>query len=152
MMRPRHVLILLALAAIPVGLAVALTSTGHSSSRRSSVATATQVSLDLLGGRSVSAVSACGIVHHYTAYGTAGAIKFRGLISPAGTAKVKIKLKVCTAGAFQNSGQATATDHASGVYKGSFPAPIAGYYFARAEVKRGGVLVTRSEKRYFEVR
>jgi hypothetical protein len=151
MMRPRHVLILVALAAIPVGLAIALTA-GHSNGKGAAGAVATQVSLSMIGGTSVSGVSACGIVHHYRAYGNTGTIRFRGLISPAGTAKVKLKLKVCTAGAFRDSGEATATVHSNGSYKGSLPAPINGYYFARAEVKRGGALVARSEKRYFEVR
>lgn len=149
MMRPRHVLILIALAAIPVALAVALT-TGSSTGRPGGPAAT--VSLDLLGGTSVSGVRACGIVHHYAVYATSGTIAFRGLVSPGGKAKVKVKLKACTAGVFRDAGEARAKEHSSGVYKGTFLAPIQGYYFARAEVKRGGALVGRSEKRYFEVR
>jgi hypothetical protein len=101
----------------------------------------------------VSGVRACGVVHHYKAYGSGGTITFRGLVSPGGTAdvKVKVKLKVCTAGIFQPSGDVITAVH-KGAYRGSFPAPTAGNYFARAEVTRAGVRLARSEKRYFEVR
>jgi hypothetical protein len=151
-MRPRHLLALLAVAAIPVGLAVAL-SAGDSGSSASS-STGVQVSLHLEAGASVGGVRACGIVHHYKAYGSGSTITFRGGVSPAATAgvKVKVKLKVCTAGIFQPSGDVIARVHGSGAYKGSFPAPTAGDYFARAEVTRAGVRLARSEKRYFEVR
>ena len=151
-MRPRHLLVLLAVAAIPVGLAVALTAGDSGSSVNSS--TGVQVSLHLEGGASVGGVRACGVVHHYKAYGSGSTITFRGLVSPPRTAdvKVKVKLKVCTAGIFQPSGDVITAVHRKGAYRGSFPAPTAGNYFARAEVTHAGVRLARSEKRYFEVR
>jgi hypothetical protein len=69
-----------------------------------------------------------------------------------GDVKVKVKLKACTAGIFEPSGDAATIHTSTGSYKGSFPAPIGGYYFARAEVDRSGVRVARTEKIYFEVR
>lgn len=149
-MRARHVLVLLAVAAVPVGLAVALTTGSGGSPAGASMGT--QVSLHLVGGASVAGVRACGVVHHYKRYGSTGMIRFRGLVTPAGVVKVKVKLKACSADTFQPSGEVIAKEHADGVYKGSFQAPTPGYYFARAEVKRSGMLLARSEKRYFTVR
>jgi hypothetical protein len=152
MMRPRHVLMLLAVAAVPIGLAVALTA--GSGGSPASGNTGVRASLHLDAGGSASGVRECGIVHHYRVYGSSSTIKFRGLVSPAGTAnvKVKVKLKMCTAGAFQPSGEATTIRHANNIFKGSFPAPTRGYYYARAEVERSGVRLAKSDKRYFEVR
>jgi hypothetical protein len=107
-----------------------------------------------VGGSSVNDVRACGIVHHYKAYPSGSTISLRGTVSPAGIGalKVKVKLKVCSAKVFQPSGDAATIHETTGFYKGRFPAPIAGYYVARAEVERAGVQVARSEKYYFEVR
>ena len=150
-MRPRHLLILLALAAIPVALAVALA--GGGSRGRAQGVPGVQVSLKLVGGSSAGAVAACGVTHHYRVYPTGStAIRFRGAISAHGNWKVKLKLKACTAGAFRPSGEAGTTVHVGDIYKGNLVAPIAGFYFARAEVLRSGTLVARSTKRYFEIR
>ena len=148
-MRPRHVVILVVLAAVPVALALVLTGGGGSSPTG---LPAVQVSLDLSGGGSSGPVAACGVIHHYTIYKAGSTITFRGAVSSNGHWKVKLKLKACSAGAFENAGQATAKLHAGKKYKGSFPAPIGGYYFARAEVTQGGATVGRSDKSYFEVR
>lgn len=147
-MRPRHVLILLALAAIPVALAVALTGGGSSPATGG---TAILVSLELKDGSNGGAVSACGVTHHYATFPAGSTIKFRGAISTRGSWSVKVKLKACSGGAFRPSGGASAKVHAGTTYKGSFPAPIGGYYFARAELDRGGSHVARSDKRYFRV-
>jgi hypothetical protein len=144
-------LILLALAAIPVGLAIALTAGGGTSPASGN--TGIQATLYLVGGASSSGASACGIVHYYKAYGSGSTISFRGLVSPAGigTLKVKVKLKACTAGIFEPSGDAATIHESTGSYMGSFPAPTAGYYFARADIEQAGVRVARTAKYYFEV-
>lgn len=149
-MRSRHIAVLLVLAAIPVAFALLLTGGGGGSTIGPP---AVQVSLDLIGGRSTGPVAACGVTHHYTTYTAGSTIGFRGTISSRGHWSVKLKLKACSAGAFQSAGEASAKVHAGKEYKGSFPAPIGGYYFARAEVKQdGGTTAGRSDKRYFEVR
>lgn len=148
MMRPRHMAVVLALGALPAGLAVAVTGDPNTSFDT----TSTVVSIDLVAGGSAGSVRACGIVHHYKVYSSSSTISFRGLVSPAGQAKIKVKLKACSAGIFEPSGEAAAAEQPHGLYRGSFPAPIAGYYYARAEVKQSGATVARSAKSYFEVR
>jgi hypothetical protein len=156
-MRPRHVLILVVLAAIPVGLALGLAGVGGGGTKHASGVPPTQLSLELVGGTTAAAIGACGGTHHYTAYAAGSEIAFRGTISPSAHVSnagwsVKVKLKACTGGAFRASGAQRGTIHAGGRYKASIPAPIAGDYFARAELKRSGELVARSSKQYFEVR
>lgn len=148
-MRPRHILILLVLTALPVGLAFALTGGG---SGPATSGAATLLSLKLVGGSNGGGITACGLTHHYTSYAAGSTIKFRGAISSPGSWSVKVKLKACSGGAFRPSGDAPAKVHSGVRFKGSFPAPIGGYYFARAELNRGGSRVARSDKRYFQVR
>jgi hypothetical protein len=147
-MRPRHILVLVVLAAIPVGLAFLLTGGGGGTS----AVPAVQVSLELVGGRSTASAGACGAAHQYTIYQAGSTIVFRGAISRKGQWTVKVKLKACSAGAFQSSGEAGAAVRAGDLYSGSFPTPIGGYYVARAQVKQAGATAGRSEKSYFEVR
>jgi hypothetical protein len=142
-------LTLLLLAAIPIGLAVLLSGGGVRKTFRMPAAT---VSLIFVDGKAGSGALACGATRNYVTYPAGGTIRFRGTVSPAGAWEVKLKLKACQAGAFQPAGEAPATLPSKTTYTGSFPAPIAGYYFARAEVKENGTLVARSEKAYFEVR
>jgi hypothetical protein len=149
-MRPRHVAVLGVLAAIPIALAVLLT--GGGGQRVTTGAGAVQISLDLLGGGSTGPVATCGVTHHYTTYAPGSTIEFRGSMSSKGHWSVKLKLKACSAGTFQDSGEASARVHGGDTYKGSFPAPIDGHYFARAELKQGGAVIGRSDKRYFEVK
>lgn len=149
-MRPRHVLLLVLLAAIPVGLAVVL-ARGDGTKRAHGVPV-TQLSLKLIAGSPVGAQAACGVTHHYTLYPATSTIRFRGAISRPGKWSVAVKLKACTAGAFRSSGQVAAKVRPDGRYKGTFPAPIGGYYFARAELELSGRRVARSSKRYFQVR
>lgn len=150
-MRARHVLILVLLAAVPIALAVAL---GGGGERKAKFVPAVQVSLHLAGGGGKAAISACGTTHHYKIYPGGSTIAFRGASSLSGGAslRVKLKLKVCVGGAFEPAGEAAATVAANGSFIGSFHAPSDGAYSARAELKQGGVLITRSRKRYFEVR
>jgi len=149
-MRPRHVLTLTLLAAIPVVLALALTGGGGGTVPGG--ARLAQLSFELVGGSKAATVVACGNTHHYQAYSAQATIAFDGTISPPGKWSVAVKLKACYGGAFRSSGSIPAKVSSNGSFSGSFPAPIGGSYFARAELKRGGAQVTRSAKRYFEVR
>ena len=149
-MRPRHVLILALLAAVPLGLAIALTGGGRGRVRGG--AALAQVTLKLLGGGDAGVITACGKTHQYGAYGSQSTIRFRGTISPPGSWSVAVKLKACYGGGFQSAGEIHGAVGSAGRFSGSFPAPIGGYYYARAEVLQNGALVTRSQKRYFEVR
>jgi hypothetical protein len=141
-------MILLLLAAIPVGLAILLTAGGGAPRR---ALAGPPVSFELLGGSSGSA-GACGGAHHYAVYQAGSAIRFQGNVGGSGSSAVKVRLKACVAGAFRPSGDAAGHVGAGGGYVGSFSAPIAGYYFARAEVRQSDGTVGRSGKRYFQVR
>lgn len=149
-MRPRHLLILTLLAAVPIVLAVALT--GGGGGKVPGGASLAQVSFQLESGSKGGVATACGNTHHYQAYATQDTIAFRGTISPPGHWSVAVKLKACYGGAFRSAGDISAKLGSGGSYSGSFPAPIAGNYYARAELLQGGAQVTRSAKRYFEIR
>jgi len=149
-MRPRHVVILALLAAVPLGLAIALT--GGGSTPVPGGALLARVSLKLLGGSDAGVLTACRKTHSYEAYSSQATVRFRGTISPPGPWSISIKLKACYGGAFQSAGDIPAAVTAHGTYSGSFPAPIGGYYNARADVREAGALVTHSLKRYFAIR
>jgi hypothetical protein len=149
-MRPRHVLILMLLAAIPIGLAIALA--GGGGTRTISGVPSASVSLTLVGASGGGEAAVCGGTRTYAIYPAGGTIRFRGAISNAGAWKVKVKLKACRADAFQPAGEAAAMLPSKTSYTGSFPAPIAGHYVARAELEQGGVRIARSGKAYFEIR
>jgi len=155
-MRPRHVLILAVLAALPLGLAVILAGGGGGGGggggAAAGVPTLGRISLEVVSAGQRVSVSACGSTRHYLAYPAVGTIAFRGTVLPAGSWSVKLKLKACFGGAFQSAGGVAAKVAGGGSYAGTFPAPIAGTYFARAELKHAGAQVSRSSKVYFEVR
>jgi hypothetical protein len=151
-------LLLAALAALPVLLAVLLLGSAGLSAPAPgappvpSGARLAPVTLELVGaGASVTATQ-CGITHHYVVYPSQGAIQFVGTIARRGHWSVTVKLKSCFGGAFQSTGDAQARVVTDGIYGGSFPIPIGGYYYARAELKRGGQQFGRSTKVYFVVR
>lgn len=148
-MRPRHLLILLVLAAIPVGLAILLA--GGGGSRHPATAQPAQLSLRLVGGLRKQTLAACGSAHHYTVFRNSAKIRFRGSVTVAGSWSVAIKLKACEGGVFQPAGSAPATHRAGATYHGDVAAPIAGFYFARAELRQRGATIARSDKRYFEI-
>jgi hypothetical protein len=156
-MRPRHSVQLLALAALPVLLALILVGNGSLSapSNAAPVLPAdgrlARVSLQLLGGSTRIAANQCGAVRHYTAFPSRGTIRFSGTIAPRGPWALTLKLKACYAGAFESAGDVQAKVSPNGTYSGSFPIPIAGYYFARAELRRYGQQIARSTKVLFEI-
>lgn len=148
-MRPRHLLMLVLLAAVPIALAIALTRGSGSGTK--APATVAQVSLELSGDTGKATLLACGAAHHYAVYPAGATIPFRGTASVSGAWSVHLKLKACSGGTFEPSGDVPA-GHRHGVgYRGSFAAPLAGFYFGRVELHRGSVVLARSNKRYFRV-
>jgi hypothetical protein len=152
-MRLRHVLFLAPLAILPVAIAL-IVGRSHPKSPAAPGAVPALVGLNLKGGVAETLASACGVPHHYTVYRGGGAIRFDGTVNspPRATWRVKVKLKSCVDGAFQDSGAARVHRRADNTYKGAFRAPVPGHYFARAAVNVGGRRVARSSKQFFEVR
>lgn len=157
-MRPRHSILLLSLAALPVMLAVILVGNGNlrAPNGRAPAPAAgrtAQVALQFLGGSHRAGANQCGRRRHYAVYPGQGSIRFLGAVSPAPRRwQLTVKLKACYAGQFQSAGSVHAVALPDGVFSGTFPIPIAGYYDARAELREGGRQVARSPKVYFEVR
>ena len=95
---------------------------------------------------------ACSLVHHYKVY-KAGSVAFVGSVSPAPAKrwKVKVKIKRCVDGQFQDSGSDRVLGTSGGRFSGALQAPGKGVFFARARYRsvKGDVL---SDKVYFEVK
>jgi hypothetical protein len=143
-MRPRHMLLLTVLAALPVALALLLLGSGGLSAPAPgppslpSGSAFGRITLGLVGAPASETATQCGITHHYRVYPSQGSIRFGGTVAPPGRWSVTVKLKACYGGAFQSAGDAQARVATDGAYNGSFPVPIGGYYYARAELKRNG--------------
>lgn len=95
---------------------------------------------------------ACSLVHHYKIYRATG-VAFEGSLVPAPAKhwKVKVKIKRCVDGQFQDSGSDRIAGGVRGRYSGMLQAPGKGVFFARARYRAesGDVL---SDKVYFEVK
>jgi len=116
--------------------------------------TSTTVTLRLHGGSSLS-MTACGAEHHYWAYAVGAIVRYTGVVSPipSGRWKVKLKIKVCTGATFREVGKIEALrDKHTGAYMGSFQAPAAGVYEARATLYLNGSENAKSRKRHFVTR
>lgn len=114
---------------------------------------ATRVTLDLKGGTN-EAAAACGTTHHFAVLSAAKPVRFGGDVKPvpSGRWKVKLKVKVCRAGSFQDLTKVEASrDKSTGHYSGSFTVGP-GRYFARASLYVNGKRVARSDKRHFSAR
>lgn len=114
----------------------------------------TTVTLVLHGGSNATS-SACGAQHHYRVYAAGTTIAFSGSVTPIPTGhwKVKLKLKVCRGAAFVELTKLDSTrNRHTGAFTGSFPAPPAGSYEARAELYVDSVQETKGDKRHFAIR
>ncbi|MDE3130544.1 MAG: hypothetical protein KGL16_05275 [Acidobacteriota bacterium] len=154
-MRPRHTLLLLALASLPVILALVLVGSGNLDTPSRAASTGggtTQVALALLGGPVRVPATRCGKLRSYVVFPSRGSIRFVAAITPFAHSTLTLKLKACYGGQFQSAGSVHPRLRAGGIAEGTFPTPIAGYYYARGEAKRGGRQTGRSLKVYFEVR
>lgn len=97
---------------------------------------------------------ACSLVHHYARFPAGRPIAFDGTLLPArGTTrtKVKVKIKRCVDGRFQDSGAWDVRAAADGKFQGELHLPGNGVFFARARA-RTGQGVALSDKIYFDVR
>lgn len=152
-MRARQTALILVLVALPVAVALLI---GRSQSRAPAApgATPTLVGLNLKGGQGQLQASSCGVPHHYTAYRASTTIRFGGNVTapPSGSWKVKVKLKSCLGSRFEDAGQVGIHVRRDDTFKGSFRAPVAGDYFARASVNVRGRRIARSSKQFFRVR
>jgi hypothetical protein len=150
--RWRHLLLLLPLALLPVLLAVLLRD--HKSARPVHLPTAVQVSLRLKSRGGNAAEVACGTNHHFAVFPSGATIKLSGEVQGVAVThawSVKVKFKACSGGQFRAAGDTPARLRRDGTYKGSFTAPVPGFYFARALLKLNGRDVARSDKRYFRI-
>jgi hypothetical protein len=153
-MKLRHLLLLAVLAAIPASLAVVLIGSEKSGNGIVHVAipglsSPPQVTVGLQGARGATTASACGVIHHFNLYAASGSVPFKGTVSARGQWTVTVKLKACYGGTFRAAGSAQAAVNRAGRFSGSFPTPIGGYYYARAELKYNGNEISRSTKHYF---
>jgi hypothetical protein len=97
----------------------------------------------------------CGAPRHYRTYGARETIGFSGTISPIPSAiwKVKVKVEICTGAVFADFVKIDATlDKHHGTFSGSFPAPAAGFYRARAELYVNDSITAESTDEHFKVR
>lgn len=100
-------------------------------------------------------MSVCGAQHHYRVYAAGTTINYSGSVKPVPSAhwKVKIKIKVCSGGAFSDLVKVEANrDNRTGAFRGSFRAPAVGDYEARAELYVADRQTARSDKIHFTIR
>jgi hypothetical protein len=93
-------------------------------------------------------------LHHYRVYAAGATISYSGAVRPVPSEhwKIKLKLKVCSGGVFVDLVKVQAIrDKHTGAFHGSFPAPAAGDYEARAELYVTDRRVARSDKRHFAI-
>jgi hypothetical protein len=152
-MRLRHVLFLAPLAILPVAIAL-IVGRSHPKSPAAPGVLPAVVELNLKGGVAETVAAGCGVPHHYTVYRAGDVIRFNGSVTspPRAAWRIKVKLKSCVNGAFQDSGSARVHQRADNTYKGAFRAPVPGHYFARAALNAGGRRVARGSKQFFQVR
>lgn len=152
-MRPRHLLYLTPLVVLPVAIAL-LVGRSHPKSPAPPGTLPALIGLNLKGGTGETRAAACAIPHHYTQYRAGDRIHFDGSVTspPRGRWKVKVKLRSCVSGVFQDAGSAPVHVRHDDTFKGSFRGPVPGYYFARASLNAKGRRVARSSKQFFQVR
>lgn len=112
------------------------------------------VSLGLHGDRGDEQLLACSLVHHYAVFAAGPRIAYDGTVRPSPPKprwKVKIKIKRCVDGQFQDSGADRVNGGGDARFAGLLQPPGKGVFFARARFRgpHGDVV---SRKIYFEVR
>jgi hypothetical protein len=127
------------------------TSTATTSPRSSGPAS---VSFIVHGGGNAS-VLACGDMHHFRTYSAGASLSFSGTVRPVpgGQWKVKLHIKICQGGAYQDFAKLDAHEnHTTGAFHGSFKAPQPGLYEVRAVLYLGTSESTESDKVHVETR
>lgn len=129
------------------------TSPSHTSTTPPPATPSSVVTLDLLGRSGDTTSSVCAAPRHYRTYRAGQVIGISGHVSPIPSAiwKVKVKIKVCSGAAFTDYVKIDATlDKHHGTFSGSFPAPAAGFYQARAELYVNDSITTESTDVHFK--
>ena len=97
----------------------------------------------------------CGATRHYRTYRPGETIGFSGHVSPVPSAiwKVKVKIEVCSGATFTDfvKIEPPLNKH-RGTFSGSFPAPRAGFYRAKAELYVNDSITTVNTDEHFKVR
>jgi hypothetical protein len=112
-----------------------------------------EVRLNLRGESGDKRMLACESVHDYAQFRAGRPIKYDGTVRPmpARRWKVKVKIKRCVDGRFQDSGADRVPGVSGGRFAGKIQPPGKGVYFARARYRdaKGDVV---SDKEFFQVR
>jgi hypothetical protein len=91
-------------------------------------------------------------MHHFRTYAAGASLAFRGSVNPIPSArwKVKLKIKVCARGQFQDFTKFdVSTNKHRSTFKGTFAAPPAGLYYVRADLYVNGAVTAESDKTHF---
>lgn len=114
---------------------------------------APKLTLKLHGSTGDEQLLACSLVHHYATFPSRRQVAYDGrLTPPVHRFKLKVKIKRCVDGRFQDSGSQPVHGH-NGRYTGTLQPPGKGVYYARARARvRGSRGDSLSDKFYFEVK
>jgi hypothetical protein len=128
-------------------------SATHTSSTPQPATVTSSISFDLLGRSGDTTSRVCGAPRHYHTYSTGETLGISGRVSPIPSAiwKVKVKIETCSGAAFTDfvKIEPTLNKH-RGTFSGSFPAPAAGFYRARAELYVNDVRTVDSTDEHFK--
>ncbi len=112
-----------------------------------------EVRLELRGESEDKRMLACASVHDYAQFRAGRPIVYDGVVKPMPKRrwKVKVKIKRCVDGRFQDSGADRVPGVSGGRFAGEIQPPGRGIYFARARYRdaKGDVV---SDKEFFQVR
>jgi hypothetical protein len=111
------------------------------------------VGLELRGESGERRMLACSSVHNYAQFRAGREIKYDGKVRPKpdGRWNVKVKIKRCVDGRFQDSGADRVPGVDGGQFEGVINPPGKGVFFARARYRDSAGDVV-SDKAFFEVR
>lgn len=112
-----------------------------------------KVGLELRGETGDRTMLACSGVQDYAQFPSGRRIRYDGIVTPTpkGKWRVKVKIKRCISGQFQDSGADRVPGVSGGRFAGYIQPPGKGLYFARARYRdRKGDVISRKE--YFQVR
>jgi len=134
------------------------TTTTHTTAASTTPTTSTpqatsSITFDLLGRSGDATSSVCGAPRHYHTYRTGETLGITGRVKPIPSSiwKVKVKIEVCSGALFTEFVKLEpAVDKHRGTFTGSFPAPAAGFYRARAELYVNDVRTVDSTDDHFK--
>jgi hypothetical protein len=111
------------------------------------------VGLELRGEAGERRMLACSSIHNYAQFRLGREITYDGTVRPTpdGGWRVKVKIKRCVDGRFQDSGADRVPGVSGGRFAGQIQPPGKGVFFARARYRDAAGDVV-SDKAFFEVR